>query len=131
MLPSDLIKTREICFNPLQSHQAEQALLLLSGLDDLDVQLSPRRNAILISYEVDRYTLQGIENALISQNFHLDNSILQKIKRALAYYCEEIQRENLKVPARQLKSHQIFVHAYELHAHGDHDETPQEWREYR
>ena len=131
MLPCDLTKTREICFSDFPKGQAEQALLLLSGLDDVEVQLSSRKNAITISYNILHYTLQGIENALISQNFHLDNNLLQKIKRALAYYCEEIQRENLKVPERPQKSQQVFVHAYEHHPHGDHDETPPEWREYR
>ena len=131
MLPADLTKTREIFFSNFPKGQAEQALLLLSGLDDMEVQLLSSKNAITISYNILQYTLQGIESALISQNFHLDNNLLQKIRRALAYYCEEIQRENLKVPERPQKSQQVFVHAYEHHPHGDHDETPLEWREYR
>ncbi|TCV85194.1 hypothetical protein [Sulfurirhabdus autotrophica] len=131
MQPCDLIKTREIMFSPLPPNQAEQVLMLLGGLSDIEVELSPHKYAVIVKYDVMHFTLKGIENALIEQNFHLDNSLLQKIKRALAYYCEDIQRHNLKVPERQTKNHQIFVQAYEHHPHGDHDDTPVEWREYR
>ena len=131
MLPSDLTKTREISFSEFPEHQAEQVFLLLSGLENLEVRLSPHKHAIIVSYDIQHYTLKGIESALANQNFHLDNNLLQKIRRALAYYCEDIQRGNLKVPERHLKDYQIFVNAYEHHPHGDHDETPPEWREYR
>jgi len=131
MLPSDLTKTREISFSEFPENQAEQVFLLLSGLENLEVRLSPHRFAIIVSYSVQDYTLKGIESALMSQNFHLDNNLLQKIRRALAYYCEDIQRGNLKAPERHSKDYQIFINAYEHHPHGDHDETPPEWREYR
>lgn len=131
MLPTDLRKSREICFNCLPPGQADRAVQLLGGLDDLELRAGPHGNSLVVSYNLLDYTLQGLENALIAQRFHLENSLLQKLRRALVYYCEEVQRANLKAPERQQKARRIFVQAYEHHLHGDHDDTPEEWREYK
>jgi hypothetical protein len=131
MLPCDLTKTREICFSCLPPGQSAQAMQVLSGIDRLDVQPSAHKNCILVTYNVGHVTLQDLENALSAQSFHLENSLLHKIVRALVYYSEQVQRENLDEPERVSRSQQIFVQAYQHHPHGDHDETPVEWREYR
>jgi hypothetical protein len=102
MLSNDLIKTREICFYSLP-----------------------------VNHSLAHYSLENLENALLSQGFHLDNSLFQKIHRALIYYCERVQMENLRAPEHLLKSRKIFVEIYQHHPHGDHDDTPVEWREYR
>ena len=131
MFSSDLVKTREICFNNTPKDQAEHAMLLLTGLAGLEIRLSPHKNAILVTYKLPLYILKELESALIAQGFHLDNSLLQKIKRALIYYSEQVQRENIEEPERQQKSRQVFVQSYQHRPHGDHDPTPPEWREYR
>ncbi len=53
--------------------------------------------------------------------------------RALIYYVEETQLHNLEAPHKPLKRSQseAYTHAWERHPHGDHDDTPPEWREYR
>lgn len=53
--------------------------------------------------------------------------------RALIYYVEETQLHNLDAPERPLKKsqHEAYTHAWERHPHGDHDDTPPEWREYK
>jgi hypothetical protein len=53
--------------------------------------------------------------------------------RALIYYVEETQLHNLEAPDRLLKKSQneAYTHAWERHLHGDHDDTPPEWREYK
>ena len=131
MRPDDTIKRRDICFNAFPPGQAAQVGALLNGLDQLAVFPSPHPNTLAVQYSVLDYTLKGLESALISQGFHLDNSLLHKIKRALIHYCEEVQLDNLRTPERQTKSREIFVNAYSHHEHGDHDATPEEWREYR
>lgn len=130
MKPCDTRKKREICFHPLHPAQAAQALALLNGLENLQV-VPGRSNSIVVFYCITDYTLQGLERALAAQGFHLDNSLLQKMKRALVYYIEEVQFANLKAPVPELKQREISVKAYERHLHGDRDETPEEWREYR
>jgi hypothetical protein len=132
MLPTDLEKIREIVFHDLPSGQAERAQALLDGLDGIQASLkSECERTLVIQYKVTHYTLQGLEKALGSQGFHLDNSLLQKVRRALIYFCENVQRENLAINAPDAKSQQVFARVYEHHMHGDKDETPEEWREYK
>jgi hypothetical protein len=126
-----VIKKREIRFQAIPSGQAVQAYELLQGLDNLRVELLDSSTSIVVEYRVCEYTLEALEQALIAQRFHLDNSLLTKLRRALAYYSESIQRDNLRTPEHQHKTQQLFIRAYHNHPHGDRDETPVEWREYR
>ena len=52
---------------------------------------------LIVVYDLRRITLQRIENALSELGYHLDNSLLCKLKRALFHYAEETQRENLAI----------------------------------
>lgn len=131
MLPSDLEKQREITFSATPPYQMQQAFLLLDGMEGLSVYISVRPRTLSVRYHVNNYTLEGLENGLIAQGFHLDNSILSKLKRSIAYYCERIQRENLVQPERTEKIREAFVQAWEHHPHGDYDATPEELRTYR
>jgi hypothetical protein len=132
MLPCDLDKIREIVFHDLPAGQAERAQELLDGLDCIEATIKIEGGKTLtVQYKVTHYTLQGLEKALESQGFHLDNSLMQKIRRALIYFCENVQRENLTINAPDAKSQQVFARVYEQHLHGDKDETPEEWREYK
>lgn len=131
MLPTDLRKSRDIYFSSLPPGQVERALFLLSGLDGLETRPGPHPHSLTVDYSLLDYTLQGLEHALVVQGFHLDHSLLQKLKRALVYYAEEVQRANLLAPEQRQKARQIFVQAYEHHLHGDSDDTPEEWREYK
>lgn len=132
MLPCDLHKIREIVFNDLPEGQADRARDLLDGLDDIQAgRHSERTTTLIIQYNVRHYTLQGLEKALELQGFHLENSLLQKVRRALIHFCEQVQRENLAINAPDAKSQQVFARVYEQHLHGDKDETPEEWREYK
>ncbi len=132
MLPTDLDKIREIVFHELPAGQAERARELLDGLDSIQASTKLEcRRTLVVQYRVTHYTLQGLEKALETQGFHLDNSLLQKLRRALVYFCENVQRENLVTNAPDAKSQQVFARVYEQHLHGDKDETPEEWREYK
>lgn len=132
MLPRDLDKTREIVFHDLPPGQAERAGQLLDGLDGIQARTpGAQANVLTVQYNLRSYTLDGLEKALESQGFHLDGSLLQRIRRALIRFSEQVQRENLAINAPDAKSQQIFARAYEHHLHGDRDETPEEWREYK
>jgi hypothetical protein len=130
MRPCDLEKEREIVFHALPLGQVERALSLLDGVDGLTV-VAGVANSLHVRYNVCEYTLEGLEVALSYQGFHLDNSLLSKLKRALAYFCESVQRRNVAANEPDIKSQQAFVKVYERHLHGDHDETPEEWRGYK
>lgn len=131
MLPCDLEKTREVVFHPLPVGQVERAMTLLQGLDELQAMVGSEPNSLQVRYSIQLYTLEGLETALASQGFHLDNSLLTKLKRALAYFCESVQRRNLAANEPDLKSQQAFMKVYDHHLHGDRDETPEEWRDYK
>ena len=131
MRPCDLEKNREIVFHALPAGQAAHALSLLRGLEGLEVEAGEHANQLRVRYHVCEYTLEGLETALTSQGFHLDNSLLSKLKRALAYFCESVQRGNVAANEPDIKSQQAFMKVYELHLHGDRDETPEEWRDYK
>ena len=106
-------------------------MTLLKGLDGLEVRAGDVSTHLRVRYQVSEYTLEGIETALISQGFHLDNSLFSKLKRALAYFCEGVQRSNVEANEPDIKSQQAFMKVYERHLHGDRDETPEEWRSYK
>ncbi len=131
MQPCDLEKNREIVFHPMPPGQAERARALLEGLEGLGVSQGPAAHVLVVRYHVCEYTLQGLETALASQGFHLDNSLLSKLRRALAYFCEEVQRRNVAADEPDIKSQQAFMKVYDHHLHGDRDETPEEWRGYK
>ena len=131
MRPCDLEKSREIVFHALPTGQAARALVLLEGLDGLLVSIGPNGTSLLVRYHICEYTLEGLETALSSQGFHLDNSLFNKLKRALAYFSESVQRRNVEANEPDIKSQQAFIKVYEQHLHGDRDETPEEWRGYK
>jgi hypothetical protein len=131
MRPCDLEKNREIVFHALPAGQAARALILLEGMEGLTVTAGTDANYLLVRYHVCEYTLEGLETALASQGFHLDNSLLSKLKRSLAYFCESVQRRNVAANEPDIKSQQAFMKVYERHLHGDSDETPEEWRGYK
>lgn len=131
MRPCDLEKIREIVFHDLPVGQAERALVLLEGLDGLEVTAGQDGGRLLVHYHICEYTLEGLETALASQGFHLDNSLLTKLKRTLAYFSESVQRRNVAADEPDIKSQQAFMKVYERHLHGDRDDTPEEWRGYK
>lgn len=128
---ADTERVRQLSFASLPAGQAKQALILLHDLPHLVVQGTVGDTGLLIRYELPFYTLEKIEFALIDQGFHLDGSLLNKLRRALIHYCENLQCQNMTQPEQNERSRRIFARVYENHAHGDRDDTPPEWRDYR
>lgn len=124
-------KRRELRFDEEHPGQADQAHQLLCGIEALRVFLGSA-NRLTIEYDLTEYTLAGLEKALASQGFRLDDSFFCRLRRALIHFLEETQLRNMRMPHRLLKkSNEVYVKAWEQHPHGDHDETPAELREER
>lgn len=123
-------KRREVVFNHLPPGQVERALALLVDLPGLMVTRLDE-HTLQLEYDVEEYALEDLETALGDQGFHLKATVLIRIRRALAYYCERVQRQNMSKPAPRTKNYKAFVEAWEHRPHGDHDETPEEWRQYK
>lgn len=129
--PDDTRKRREIVFHALPPGQLEGALVFLADLPDLH---AARLDAytLLVEYDVSRYTLEALETALDMQGFHLEGNLMLRLRRAMAHYCERVQRQNMGLPDVRTKNYQgAYVEAWQHRLHGDHDETPQEWRQYK
>ena len=129
----ELNKRRDIVFNAEPPGQTERAHLLLSGLPGCKVEYGDIPNVLIVSYNLRRYTLEGLENGLAEEGFQLDHSPLHSISRKIIYYCEDTICHNLDIPAHPTKKNEreVFVKAYEHEPHGDHDDTPPEFRDYK
>ncbi len=128
-----LKKQREILFSPLhpdpnQAYSATLALSDLNGIEDFDI-VSPTR--LSVRYFLSMITLADIEFVLRELGYHLDNSLMSKMKRALYAYTEETERANHGYSHSQDKStRDVFIKQYQKRPHGCRDPRPSHWRDY-
>jgi hypothetical protein len=129
----DLKKKREILFSKFPPGQVPEAADDLQHLETLEVDPKFEKRSVGVSYELTDHTLRELDEHLVEKGFHLDNTLMTKLTRALIYYVEETQLHNIGAPEKRLKrsAQEAYVKAWEHHPHGDHDETPPEWREYQ
>ena len=129
----DLIKRRDILFmSPQQdSDPASAAITLLNDIEGIFEAIRVHQFAINVSYHICQITLCDIEDVLQEVGFHLDNSVMSKLKRALFYYAEDTQLANLGYDHAESKSTlEIFVNRYNQLPHGCRDERPMHLRRY-
>lgn len=133
MSAPDLKKRRDILFSKFPPGQVPEAADDLRCLDEVDVEPKYEKRAVGVAYELTSHTLRELEDQLVDKGYHLDNTLMTKLMRALVYYVEDTQLHNLDAPEKRLKrtSQQAYIQAWEHHPHGDHDDTPPEWREYK
>ena len=130
----DLKKHREILFAKFPPGQVPEAADDLRRIETLEsVEAQHEKRTVGVAYELTHHTLQDLEEHLEDKGYHLDNALMSKLMRALIHYVEETQLHNLEAPEKRLKrsSQEAYVQAWEHHPHGDHDDTPPEWREYK
>ena len=132
--PTPIRKERNVLFSRFPPGQVPEAADFLKRVDDqLEVAPDIERRAVGVAYDLREHCLQELEEALEDRGFHLDTALMTKMLRALIYYVEETQLHNLDAPDHPLKKSQseAYTQAWERHQHGDHDDTPPEWREYK
>ena len=129
---SNLIKCRDVHFSSLHPDpdQSQSALLLLSDVAGIEDACKLSQLCLGVTYDLRLITLQIIEDALIELGFHLDGSLLIRLKRALVYYIEETQRVNMGCQQDINSTLDVFVNRYQQLPHGCRDDRPQHWREY-
>ncbi len=129
----DLKKKREILFSKFPPGQVPEAADDLQHLESVEVDPKFEKRSVSVAYELTDHTLRELDEHLVEKGFHLDNTLLTKLTRALIYYVEDTQLHNIDAPERRLKrsAQEAYGQAWEQHPHGDHDETPPEWREYK
>ncbi|MDP3440777.1 MAG: hypothetical protein U0989_16450 [Azonexus sp.] len=133
MSAADLKKSREILFAKFPPGQVPEAAGDLQRLDEVEIEPQYEKRSLGVAYDLQSHTLKELDEHLIDKGYHLDNTLMSKLTRALIYYVEETQLHNLGAPEKLLKrsSQDAYVQAWEHHPHGDHDDTPPEWREYK
>lgn len=131
--PQAIRKERSVLFSKFPPDQVPAASDVLKRIDHLEVKPQVERRAVGVAYDLHEHSLEELEGTLEDRGFHLDNTLMSKMLRALIYYVEETQLHNLEAPDRPLKKSQneAYTQAWERHPHGDHDDTPPEWREYK
>ena len=131
--PAGLLKRREIRFRNLDPHanDATEAMQLLLDVAGIEHIMATTQDCMHIHYDLRHISLQMIEAALIEVGFHLDNSLLCKLKRALFYYIEETQLMNLAYDHNQaISTIDVFINCYNQRQHGCRDERPAHLRQY-
>jgi len=112
-------------------NDARKALRLLLDARGIENVRALNDDSIQVCYDIRQVTLQVLETALVEVGFHLDESLLIKMKRALFYYTEETQLMNLGYQHNQASSTlDIFVNCYDQREHGCRDERPEYLRHY-
>ncbi|RRQ22379.1 hypothetical protein [Thiohalobacter thiocyanaticus] len=131
--PLEHIKHREILFRGPhhEPHQAQAAALILSNVEGV-LHIQPAHPELLhVSYDVTLLTLRVIEELLVELGFHLDNNLMIKLRRALYYYSEEAQQEQLGCRRGHGNcTEAIFIEKYQQRPHGCRDGRPEHWRRY-
>lgn len=129
----DAIKHREIWFRGPHSdpNQAQTATLVLADLEGV-LRVRPQHSELIrVSYDVRLVTLLVIDGLLAELGFHLDNSLLTKLRRALYYYTEDAQQDLLGCKrGRGNCTQAVFVNRYRKIEHGCRDHRPDHWRQY-
>ena len=81
--PSDVDKQREIAFHPLPPGQTERALDVLAALPGVQVsRIGPL--ALHVTYRISDHSLEELETLLSERGFHLEATLLIRVKRALS-----------------------------------------------
>jgi len=129
----DRVKRREIQFSTLHPdpRQAETAAIILEGVEGILLAEARDPVTLWVHYHIEVICLTHVEALLGSHGLHLDNNLLGKLKRALAHYTEETQRDNLGCPRGDSNcTTKVFISSYRRREHGCRDERPKHWRRY-
>lgn len=111
--------------------QAASSMLLLSDVKGVIKLHHISRVCLSIEYDIQFLNLMVLEEALADVGYHLDNTLMHKLKRALFYYSEETQQANLGyTQCCKDFTKRIFINEYSHHEHGCRDDRPEHWREY-
>ena len=130
---TNFTKQRDVMFNPLHDdeNQAMTASQMLEDLDGIVLAEAVTEIHLIIRYDLRYFTLTDVEELLKTVGFHLDNTLLIKLKRALYRYTEETERANLDCPESQSNyTRDVFINRYQQLPHGCRDKRPDHWRDY-
>ena len=130
--PDTLLKRHALHFQHAPAGQVEAARERLQAVSHLLVEPGLDPLILWVTYSIEHHRFEEICSLLASMGFLLDESIYFRLLRAFWRYSEETQWHNLHSPERLIKqSSEVYVQAWDRHLHGDHDETPEDLRDFR
>ena len=117
----DIKRSRTLLF--CQYHpdpdQAGAAVPLLKQVDGVHNAERMAPLSVQLDYDLRKVSLQMVEESMVEAGFHLDNTLMTKLKRALYYYTEENQRSALGCVHGQSNCvEKVFVNRYTRLQHG-------------
>jgi hypothetical protein len=121
-----LHRVRRICFAGLPPPNLSRAMKLLGTMAQLEARVDAEDGCLSVRYDLSQHTLEALENLLVNHGYHLDNSLLQKIKRALIYHSESCQLENLRAPTREQRLRSIYLSSAHSPEHRPNTEPSEE-----
>ncbi|MEN8174216.1 MAG: hypothetical protein ABFS23_00520 [Pseudomonadota bacterium] len=128
-----VIKHRDILFNELHEdcEQARTAAMSLADVPGVVQAQVISSNALRVSYNLLELSLEQIEVGLQEAGFHLSNTLLSKLRRALHYYLEDTRRANVGCGKGESNcTRKVFIERYKHIRHGCRDDRPEQWRRY-
>ena len=128
-----LFKRREIVFSTLHPDpdQPGSAAAMLLEIEEIEQVMVLDNGTVQVHYHLAKICLADIEGLLEAKGFHLENGLVQKIKRALFHYTEETQLANLGCEHGDPDCiKKVFVNCYRSRNHGCQDDRPDHWRRY-
>jgi molybdopterin/thiamine biosynthesis adenylyltransferase len=75
----------------------------LKHLEQVEVRPKFEKRAVGVSYDLSEHTLRELDEHLVDRGYHLDNTLMTKLTRALIYYVEDTQLHNMGAPEKRLK----------------------------
>ncbi|MDX2503716.1 MAG: hypothetical protein QNL62_04475 [Gammaproteobacteria bacterium] len=137
-MSQQVIKHREIHFCLLHANpdQAHSAVFIINDLNGILMSHVLGQHRIEVTYDLNQITLEEIEGVMRSEGFHLNNSIIEKIKRSIVFYCEEASRENSKQERLIEEAHEkhtgdvIYLRPKKKKLCDCRDHRPESWRHY-
>jgi len=132
-LQEEHFKQHEIHLRPASDGKdvAADAMALLTGAEGISDVYAIDNRSLCVSYDLRQISLLIIEEALQEIGIELDNSLLQKMRRAIFYYMEETQLVNMGTSHDQSKSKlEVFVNRYHQRDHGCRDDRPDYYHHY-
>ena len=132
------IKHRDISFCSLQVdyNLSHSAVFVINDLSGVLMSHALDHNNVHVTYDLNCITFEEISAVLINEGFHLDNSLLAKMKRSIAFYCEEAFRENcrkervLDAVQENRKNDVVYLRARKKSPCECRDQRPEHWRKY-
>lgn len=129
-----LHKQREISFFEFHPDpdQCQSAIQLLTAINEIEHCERSGPRSLIIHYDLRKITLEVVELLLVELGFHLETKLFYKLTRALYYYTEEAQRDNLGINNNSaIDTKMVFMNRYQHLLHGCRDTTPSYLRDYK